>query len=124
LNNNPCLSCGACCAFYRASFYWAETDLQSPDGVPADMTVRVNDFYVAMKGTEIQPTRCIALSGTIGESVTCTIYARRSSVCRNFVPAWQDSLSTTRCGKARLAHGLPALPSNPEDYNHPLPQAA
>ena len=21
---NPCLSCGACCAFYRASFYWSE----------------------------------------------------------------------------------------------------
>jgi len=23
--SNPCLSCGACCAFFRASFHWLET---------------------------------------------------------------------------------------------------
>ncbi|MBB8903342.1 YkgJ family cysteine cluster protein, partial [Escherichia coli] len=21
---NPCITCGACCAFFRVSFYWAE----------------------------------------------------------------------------------------------------
>lgn len=98
--------------------------MHSPDGVPSDMTVRVNEFYVAMKGTGIHPVRCIALSGTIGESVICTIYTRRPSACRNFVPAWQDSSSASRCGQARLAHGLPALHPNPEGNDHPLPQAA
>ncbi|HDN1328034.1 YkgJ family cysteine cluster protein, partial [Escherichia coli] len=23
-NLNPCMTCGACCAFFRVSFYWAE----------------------------------------------------------------------------------------------------
>ena len=124
LNNNPCLSCGACCGFYRVSFYWGETDMHGPEGVPSDMTVKINEFYVAMKGTEAQPARCIALSGSIGESVACTIYTRRPLACRNFMPAWQDSSSGPWCGKARLAHGLPALHPNPEDNNRPLPQAA
>ncbi|HDH0840599.1 TPA: YkgJ family cysteine cluster protein, partial [Klebsiella pneumoniae] len=21
---NPCMTCGACCAYFRVSFYWAE----------------------------------------------------------------------------------------------------
>ncbi|WP_142908916.1 CxxCxxCC domain-containing protein, partial [Klebsiella pneumoniae] len=25
-NLNPCMTCGACCAFFRVSFYWAEAD--------------------------------------------------------------------------------------------------
>ncbi|EEX7666747.1 YkgJ family cysteine cluster protein, partial [Escherichia coli] len=25
-NPNPCMTCGACCAFFRVSFYWAEAD--------------------------------------------------------------------------------------------------
>lgn len=24
--NNPCVSCGACCAYFRVSFYWAESE--------------------------------------------------------------------------------------------------
>ncbi|MLR39642.1 YkgJ family cysteine cluster protein, partial [Salmonella enterica subsp. enterica] len=23
---NPCMTCGACCAYFRVSFYWAEGD--------------------------------------------------------------------------------------------------
>lgn len=124
MENNPCLSCGACCAFYRASFYWAETDALNPTGVPAEMTVKLNDFMVAMQGTEQNPPRCTALAGTIGVSVYCSIYERRASVCRNFLPAWQDPTATPRCGKARLAHGLPALPTNPGSSDNPLPRAA
>jgi len=25
-SDNPCLSCGACCAAFRVSFYWREAD--------------------------------------------------------------------------------------------------
>ena len=25
-NLNPCMTCGACCAFFRVSFYWAEAN--------------------------------------------------------------------------------------------------
>ena len=39
---HPCLSCGACCAHFRASFYWAEADDQTPGGVPV-ATVAINN---------------------------------------------------------------------------------
>ncbi|WP_374212354.1 YkgJ family cysteine cluster protein [Thiothrix subterranea] len=26
MNPNPCMTCGACCASFRVSFYWGETD--------------------------------------------------------------------------------------------------
>jgi len=32
--NNSCLSCGACCAHCRVSFYWAEADDVTRGGVP------------------------------------------------------------------------------------------
>ena len=24
---NPCITCGACCAYFRASFYWTEAEV-------------------------------------------------------------------------------------------------
>lgn len=98
-----CQSCGACCASYRVSFYWAETD-QHPDGqVPAQLTTPVSPWRVAMRGTDSKPVRCIALTGTVGESVGCGIYPQRSSTCRDF------SAGDERCTDARRRHGLPPL---------------
>ncbi|MFZ7112061.1 MAG: YkgJ family cysteine cluster protein [Desulfatiglandales bacterium] len=121
---NPCLECGACCAMFRASFYWAETDEFTPGGVPSEMTVKINDFLVVMKGTQHQAPRCIALSGTIGKEVFCSIYDRRSSVCRDFVPAWEDGRGNPRCNQARLAWGL--KPLSPGSWHHTtgFPKAA
>ena len=41
---NPCIECGACCAYYRASFYWAEADegLQILDDVFAFVTENID----------------------------------------------------------------------------------
>lgn len=124
MDDNPCLQCGACCALFRASFYWAETDEFTPGGVPSEMTVRINDFLVAMKGTQRHPPWCIALSGTIGKEVCCSIYERRSSVCREFEAAWQNNRGNPRCNQARLAWGL--KPVSPESRQHPteFPKAA
>lgn len=118
--SNPCLTCGACCAFYRASFYWGETD-ESPSGiVPAEFTEQLNDFYCVMKGTNQPNPRCIALHGVIGENVSCLIYERRSSVCREFEASWAHGIPNERCDKARAAWGLPPLSptswSRPEDF--------
>ena len=107
---NPCLTCGACCAYYRCSFYWGETDAAPEGTVPADLTHRVSAFLVAMNGTEGPRPRCVALGGTIGEEVRCTIYEQRSTSCREFPFAWQDGLPNERCDKARIAHGLLPLP--------------
>lgn len=103
---NPCLSCGACCAFYRASFYWAEAEDNGAGGIPPDMTEKLNDFRLVMKGTSSIPPRCIALSGFIGLGVACSIYERRPSICRELEPSWQNNAPNPACDKARLAWGL------------------
>ncbi len=117
---NLCLSCGACCALYRASFYWAETSECTPNGVPADLTVKINDFLVAMKGTEKIPPRCDCLAGEIGDRVYCRIYENRSSVCREFKPAWEDGEPSPGCDHARITWGLdPLVPDSwisPQGY--------
>lgn len=106
---NPCLSCGACCAFYRASFYWTEVSDFTPGGVPLEMTEKLNDFRLVLKGTSGSNPRCIALNGVIGRRVACSIYQRRASVCRDFEPAWQKGVANPACDKARKAWGLAPL---------------
>lgn len=97
-----CQDCGACCAHFRVSFYWTESDAH-PDGtVPQGMTTPITPHRVAMLGTECKPARCIALAGDIGKAVSCTIYPLRSSTCREFNP------DDPRCAEARRLHGLPA----------------
>lgn len=103
-----CQSCGACCAFYRVSFYWAETDVHPNGIVPQEMTKPINPHRVAMLGTATPTPRCVALEGQIGESVGCTIYEKRSSPCREF------TMGTPECLKARAAHGL-ADTADPEE---------
>jgi len=105
---NPCLSCGACCAYFRVSFYWGEC--QSAGGlVPDNLTVAVTPHLVAMQGTEQKPARCTALLGEIGCGTRCTIYENRSSTCREFTAAWENGEPNPHCDAARAAHGLPPL---------------
>ncbi len=76
--NNPCLTCGACCAYFRVSFFWGECT--SAGGVvPDELVVQINPTRVAMIGTDAKPCRCIGLEGEIGKSVSCSLYAQRSS---------------------------------------------
>ncbi|MCH9829413.1 MAG: YkgJ family cysteine cluster protein [Gammaproteobacteria bacterium] len=116
---NPCLSCGACCAHFRASFYWAEGDDATPDGVPVGLTDQLTPHLRVMKGTDQPGPRCCALLGDIGQSVRCTIHPRRSSVCREFVPSWEDGQHNPRCDSARARWSLPPL--MPEDWIDPTP---
>lgn len=105
---NPCLSCGACCAHFRVSFYWGEC--QSAGGlVPDNLTVAVGPHLAAMQGTEQKPVRCVALLGEVGCGTRCTIYEHRSSTCREFTAAWEDGAPNAHCDAARAAYGLPPL---------------
>ena len=80
-----CQQCGACCAYFRVSFYWAEGD-DAPGGtVPAHLT-------------QAKPARCVALTGEIGQRVGCSIYAQRSSTCQELMPG------DDKCLKARAHH--------------------
>ncbi len=112
LRKNPCLSCGACCAHFRVSFYWAEIDSEVNGTVPAEMTDDISPFFRAMKGTNHKNPRCIALEGEIGQQAGCKIYAKRSSSCADFGIHWENGsirisrADLIRCNQARKAHGL------------------
>jgi Fe-S-cluster containining protein len=107
---NPCLSCGACCACFRASFHWLETTAAPGGATPAELTTPVTRHRVAMRGTDQKNPRCIALDGAIGHSVRCNIYEWRATPCRDFQASWTDGQHNERCDRARAVHGLPPLP--------------
>lgn len=102
---SPCLSCGACCSAYRVSFYWGES--QSAGGtVPDELILQVTPHHACMKGTEKSPVRCVALVGTPGERVSCSIYENRSSTCREFDILNEDGSLNEACTRARAINGL------------------
>ena len=108
---SPCQQCGACCASYRVSFYAGEMD-EMPGGiVPSGLVEQINSVMACMRGTERQPPRCVALHGTIGVSVACSIYEFRSSTCRDFSPYAELGQGDDACTEARRRHGLPPLES-------------
>lgn len=101
--STTCVSCGACCASYRVSFYWSEADPSAGGAVPPELTEPATPFLVCMAGTKHLGGRCVALNGEIGREVSCAIYASRPSPCRAF------GEETERCDEARARHGLPPL---------------
>ncbi|WP_353170568.1 YkgJ family cysteine cluster protein [Acinetobacter rudis] len=110
---DACLSCGACCAYFRVSFYWAEGEI-----IPDDMVEPLTAVYSCMQGTNQAQPRCVALDGTVGEQVSCQIYTQRSSSCK------EVQAGDSQCNKARAHHGLIPLieidttpPSNDDDYD-------
>lgn len=112
---NPCLECGACCSHFRVSFYWGESEPALGGRVPPELTVKLTDQRVAMKGTTGPNPRCVALVGEIGCQTHCSIYADRSSTCREFQMALEDDEPDTACDRARARWGLPPLkPSHPQ----------
>ncbi|WP_341503172.1 YkgJ family cysteine cluster protein [Gallaecimonas sp. GXIMD4217] len=107
---NPCLSCGACCAYFRVSFYWAEAEAGGGQ-IPDRLTSQVNHHLSCMKGTEArQGCRCVALEGDIGGPTACTIYEQRPSPCREFQYSGYQGQANPDCDRARAFHGLAPLP--------------
>lgn len=109
---DTCKSCGACCAFFRVSFYWAEGEI-----IPDQMVEPLTAVYSCMAGTNTKQPRCVALSGEIGQQVGCTIYPQRSSSCK------EVQVGDSQCLKARSAHNMIPLveieviePINDEEY--------
>lgn len=113
---SPCLSCGACCASFRVSFYRGEA-IPGPGAVPDELVEPVSAFHVAMRGTTTTPVRCVALDGQVGSAVTCSIYPLRASTCREFTASWEHGEPQPACDAARARWGLPAL--TPEDWMGP-----
>ena len=103
---NVCQTCGACCVSFRVDFHPAELSggaFAWGMGVPPEMTVPVTPAIVRMAGTDAAEPRCVALAGTIGNNVSCTIYDGRSSPCREF------DTEHAACHRARQRCGLAPL---------------
>ena len=80
--------------------------------MPDELVVAVSPTYVAMKGTEQKPSRCVALLGEIGQAVRCTQYECRSTPCREFEASWQGGQANEACDAARAAYGLAPIEPN------------
>ncbi|MDI4635588.1 YkgJ family cysteine cluster protein [Pelomonas sp. V22] len=94
-SSNPCLNCGACCANFRVSFYWAEGE-----GLPDELVERLTPIMACMRGSNSRAPRCAALQGEVGDAVGCTVYAHRPSPCREVLAG------DAKCRQARAAYGL------------------
>jgi len=110
-SSHPCLTCGACCAFFRVAFYWREAETQEhAQAVPAQLWHELTPWLRGMNGTEKKHNpKCTSLQGRIGELVGCQIYANRPSPCREFQASFENGQINTRCDQARAKHGLPKL---------------
>ncbi|KAA5972098.1 MULTISPECIES: YkgJ family cysteine cluster protein [Pantoea] len=117
---NPCISCGACCAHFRVSFYWAEAD-DAGGLVPTDLTEPLSLLMRNMRGTNDRTPRCVALQGEIGGCVSCGIYEQRPTPCREFSLSGEGGIHNEACDRARARYGLPplfspSLPAVTESY--------
>ena len=102
------MNCGACCAMYRVSFYWAEAN-DAPGGwVPVDTTEQLTPTMRCMRGTSSKTPRCEQLQGEIPGAL-CGIYENRPSVCRELEPYDAEGKPTDQCKRARAVYGLPEL---------------
>jgi Fe-S-cluster containining protein len=109
---NPCLTCGACCYYFRISFYQGEVLSGWP---PESLVETVGRHFACMQGT-LHGGRCIALEGTVGQSIACKIYSERPICCREY-PVWDDDgIVNKRCNKARAKHNLNPLPKTKEEW--------
>ena len=102
---NPCMTCGACCAYFRVSFYWAEAS----DGggtVPVHLTEPLTPFCAAWRHqSKAGPLR---VQGEPGVSTRCAIYEDRPSPCREFAMSGKMGRSTKPVIAPARA-GLPPL---------------
>jgi len=112
--SHPCLTCGACCAFFRVAFHWSEADASLGGVVPPELTEKLDPHRLVMRGTQASSPRCTALQGAVGQAAHCGIYEQRPSVCREVEPSWEFGRASAQCDKARAAHGLAML--TPADW--------
>ena len=95
--DNPCLACGACCAYSENWPRFSTEDDAALDLIPQEL---VN---ARGSGMRCEGDRCAARKGKIGEATSCAIYAVRPEVCRTCQPG------DAECAMARKKYGLPAL---------------
>jgi Fe-S-cluster containining protein len=84
----------------------AEINNKAGGYIAARLTALIGKNRYSMKGTEGRRKRCTALIGTVGQSVTCSIYAGRPTSCRMFLAAWELNTINPKCDLARESYGM------------------
>jgi uncharacterized protein len=106
---HPCLSCGACCAAFRVSMHWSETEPALGGRVPIELTETLGPHQRCMRGTWAKRPHCVALQGEVGTAAHCSIYPQRPMACRELKLSWEDGTHSPQCDKARALYRLPPL---------------
>ena len=96
-SDNPCQSCGACCAYSNSWPRFSTEDDAALDRIPEKF---VNE---RQSGMRCDGDRCAALSGQVGIDTSCVVYDVRPEVCRTCMPG------DAECDLARRKWGLPVL---------------
>jgi uncharacterized protein len=105
--NYDCRACGACCVNLpsnRDEGFTSWVEIEPGDAILAradlvkKLVVRDADGVPHLRLTD--DGRCLALRGTLGREVRCTIYGERPSPCRTVQPG--DAL----CKRYRFEQGL------------------
>ena len=104
---SPCQACGACCSYSQNWPRFTTEDDAALDLIPEKF---VNE---RLSGMRCEGDRCSALSGKVGETTACLIYAVRPEVCRTCMPG------DVECAMARKRHGLPVLLRRPCERRNP-----
>ncbi|HEY0848329.1 MAG TPA: YkgJ family cysteine cluster protein [Bradyrhizobium sp.] len=94
---NPCQSCGACCAY---SANWPRFTIEDDAALDLIPAKYVNE---RQSGMRCDGDRCSALTGDVGVTTSCAIYAVRPEVCRTCSPG------DAECNVARRRYGLSPL---------------
>lgn len=77
-----CQNCGACCQFH-ISVSVRNDDENLPFLIEQNLVEAADEGHYRMKLDSNR--RCIALTGEIGKSVSCSIYENRPVTCRLYV---------------------------------------
>lgn len=108
---SPCQRCGACCVTYRISLPRIELASRGgpvPDALTEPYTPTTACLRINRHDSD-HPDRCIALEGTVGVFVSCSIYPQRPSACGDFAPLTALGYGDDACNAARHRCGLPPL---------------
>jgi Fe-S-cluster containining protein len=111
-----CVKCGACCCNpdqNREIDYREYVEVEKRDAIRKQSDLMKKLTFINKKG-EVHMRlvgvnqRCCALTGRIGEEVSCSIYEHRPGVCRRVKPGdeW--------CIKVRIERGIDPAPPEPE----------
>lgn len=79
MDEYDCRKCGACCSF-KWSWPVLRRDRSDAVGIPSGMLLPNLLLLRSCRG------RCVALHGTVGLAVACSIYENRPQACKRFVP--------------------------------------